>query len=91
MKIEWTQKSIEDTSRLYNFLQEKDVLVGERTIQLIVNATKKLEAFPKLGEKLDMFISRDIRKFFVENYEIRYEIQGNTIFILRVWHTRETR
>ncbi|WP_341644828.1 hypothetical protein [Thauera sp. SDU_THAU2] len=27
----------------------------------------------------------------VGRYQMRYEIQGGTIYILRIWHTREDR
>jgi hypothetical protein len=27
----------------------------------------------------------------VGNYEMRYEIRGSTIYIVRLWHTREER
>ncbi|HEL9940484.1 TPA: type II toxin-antitoxin system RelE/ParE family toxin, partial [Klebsiella pneumoniae] len=28
---------------------------------------------------------------FAGEYEIRYEINGQTIYVLRLWHTRENR
>jgi len=27
----------------------------------------------------------------IGGYELRYEIQGSTIYLLRLWHTRENR
>ncbi|TVQ73616.1 MAG: type II toxin-antitoxin system RelE/ParE family toxin [Oceanospirillales bacterium] len=45
----------------------------------------------KLGEQLFQFKDREVRKIHIGSYEMRYEIQKETIFILRVWHTREER
>ncbi|ECJ8596369.1 type II toxin-antitoxin system RelE/ParE family toxin, partial [Salmonella enterica] len=28
---------------------------------------------------------------FAGEYEIRYELNGRTIYVLRLWHTRENR
>ncbi|WP_338087111.1 type II toxin-antitoxin system RelE/ParE family toxin [Nitrincola schmidtii] len=37
------------------------------------------------------FKDREVRKIHIGSYEMRYEVQKETIFILRVWHTREER
>jgi hypothetical protein len=31
------------------------------------------------------------QRIFIGYYEIRYEVLGATIFVLRIWHTREER
>jgi hypothetical protein len=46
---------------------------------------------PRLGEKLEEFKPREVRRILVGQYEMRYEIQGSTIYVLRLWHTRENR
>jgi hypothetical protein len=52
---------------------------------------KKLIQHPRLGERLDEFAPREIRRLLIGDYELRYEIQGEMIFLLRIWHTRENR
>jgi len=32
-----------------------------------------------------------VRRIIVGNHEMRYEIQDEIIYILRIWHTREDR
>lgn len=44
-----------------------------------------------MGEGLDEFAPRDVRRILVGRYELRYEIQGGTLVVLRLWHTREHR
>jgi len=34
---------------------------------------------------------REVRRIIVGDYELRYEIADATIFILRLWHSRENR
>ena len=46
---------------------------------------------PRIGERLEEFEPREVRRIFVGHYEIRYEIQDSTVYILRLWHTREQR
>ncbi len=61
------------------------------TAQSLSNAPTRLLAQPRIGEKLDEFDPREVRRIFVGHYEMRYEIQNSTIYILRLWHTREDR
>ncbi|MEQ6710481.1 type II toxin-antitoxin system RelE/ParE family toxin [Pseudomonas aeruginosa] len=51
----------------------------------------KLLANPRIGERLEEFDPRDVRRILVGHYEMRYEIAGSTIYLLRLWHTREDR
>ena len=51
----------------------------------------RLLDYPRIGEKLEAFEPREVRRIIVGNYEMRYEIAAGTIFILRLWHSREDR
>lgn len=46
---------------------------------------------PRIGEKLEEFEPGEVRRILVGRYEIRYEILESTIYVLRLWHTREER
>jgi plasmid stabilization system protein ParE len=46
---------------------------------------------PRIGEKLEEFEPREVRRILVGQYEMRYEIRESTIYVLRLWHTREDR
>ena len=50
-----------------------------------------LLANPRIGEKLEEFEPREVRRILVGHYEMRYEIQESRIYVLRLWHTREGR
>jgi len=60
-------------------------------VQSLTTAPAKLLAQPRIGEKLEEFDPREVRRILVGRYEMRYEIQQSTIYILRLWHTREER
>jgi len=46
---------------------------------------------PRLGEQLFQFEPREVRRLLVGKYEMRYEVVRDTIYMLRLWHTREDR
>ena len=61
------------------------------TVQTLTETPAILMKNPRIGEQLFQFEPREVRRILVGNYEIRYEISDNIIYILRLWHTRENR
>ena len=91
MELNWTGKAISDVTRLYTFLASVNQAAAVRTVQSLTSAPTSLLANPRLGESLEEFEPREVRRILVAHYEIRYEIQKSTIYVLRLWHTRENR
>jgi plasmid stabilization system protein ParE len=91
MKLSWTSKALSDLARLYDFLALVNKPAAARTVQKLTAASASLAANPRIGEKLEEFEPRDVHRIIVGHYEIRYEIRETTIYVLRLWHTREDR
>ncbi len=91
MEIKWADKALSDTARLYEFLAVVNQLAAASVLQALTAAPTRLLSNRRLGEKLDEFAPREVRRIVVGQYEMRYEIQQQTIFVLRLWHTREDR
>jgi plasmid stabilization system protein ParE len=63
-----------------------------RAVQSLRAAPARLfRDHPRLGSRLDDFAEREVRRLFVGDYELRYEIRGEVIIIVRLWHLRENR
>lgn len=91
MEIKWTSKALSDLNRLYDFLAPADATTAAKIIRSLTSAPNILSDQPRLGERLDAFEPREVRRFLVGSYEMRYEIQEYTMYVLRIWHTREKR
>jgi len=91
MKIRWTGKALSDLVRLYESLAPVNPGAAARIVQALSAAPARLGAHPRLGEKLEEFEPREVRRILVGNYEMRYELREDTIFIVRLWHVREQR
>jgi len=91
MQLKWTSKALSDLARLYDFLAPVNKPAAAHTVQALAAAPASLLVNPRIGEKLDEFDPREVRRILVGKYEIRYEIQESTIYMLRLWHTREDR
>ena len=91
MEVKWSSKALSDLARLYTFLAPVNKSAAARTVQSLTLAPNTLLANSRIGEQLDEFLPRDVRRILVGQYEVRYEIQGSVIYILRLWHMRESR
>lgn len=91
MDLKWTSKARLDLARLYDFLADSNQKAAAQVIQALVAAPTRFLDHPRIGEKLDEFGPREIRRILIRQYGMRYEIQGTTIYVLRIWHTREQR
>ena len=91
MELKWTAKALSDLTRLYEFLALVNQPAAARTVQQLTAAPTTLLANPRIGERLEEFEPRDVRRVLIGHYEMRYEIVGSTVYLLRLWHTREDR
>ena len=91
MKLKWTGKALSDIARLHEFLTPVNPKAAARAVQKLAAAPTRLLENPRIGEQLFEFGPREVRRIFVGQYELRYEIKESTIYVLRLWHTREDR
>ncbi|CAG9436790.1 type II toxin-antitoxin system RelE/ParE family toxin [Providencia alcalifaciens] len=92
MELKWTSKALSDLSRVYDFLALSNSVAAARVVQTLTKAPMLLLIKnPRMGEQLFQFMPHEVRRIVVVNYEIRYELIDSTIYILRIWHTREDR
>ncbi|WP_410499518.1 type II toxin-antitoxin system RelE/ParE family toxin [Chitinibacter sp. S2-10] len=91
MQLKWTNKALSDLTRLYEFLAPVNKGAAARTVQTLTKTAANLLLNPRIGEQLFEFEQREVRRILVGHYEMRYEVQASTIFVLRLWHTREDR
>ena len=91
MELKWTGKALSDLSRLHDFLAPVNRPAAVRVVRSLTAAPARLLEHPRIGEKLEEFEPREVRRILVGHYEMRYEIRQSTVYVLRLWHTREDR
>jgi plasmid stabilization system protein ParE len=92
MNLEWSPESSEDLSRLHDFLAPVNPRAAAEAVQMLVRAGLQLPGMPRIGQRVEDFGVREVRRVIVEGrYELRYEIVGERIIVLRVFHAREDR
>ena len=91
MTIRWTGRAASDLARLHDFLRPVAPEAAAKILVQLARAPDRLLEFPRLGEKLEAYEPREVRRIIVGDYELRYEIDAGTVVVLRVWHCREKR
>lgn len=91
MEVRWTSRALGDLARLYEFLATVNPRAAAAVVQRLTAAPDVLLRQPKIGTPLSDFSPRDVRYLIVGDYEMRYELAGDTAWIVRLWHTREDR
>jgi plasmid stabilization system protein ParE len=91
MVLDWTEKALSDLVRLHTFLAPVNDAAATRVVRALVSAPERLLDHPRLGERLEEFEPREVRRFLVGDYEMRYELRETKVTILRIWHAREDR
>ncbi len=91
MQLKWASKALSDLVRLHEFLAPVNPVAAARAVQALTKAPTMLLNNPRIGEQLFEFEPREVLRLLVGQYEMRYEIQESTLYVLRLWHTREER
>ena len=91
MNVKWTSKGHSDLVRLHELLASVNPRAAASAARALVAAAGRLSEHPRIGEKLERYEALEVRRIFVGDYEMRYAIRDATIYILRLWHTREHR
>jgi plasmid stabilization system protein ParE len=89
--LRWTSAAYGDLKRIHEFLLPVNSTAAARSVRAVVARVKRIPSQPRLGDKVSGFEAREVRRVLVQQYEIRYEVAGPDIIVLRVFHTREDR
>ena len=92
-QIVWLPEALADVERLHGFLLGKDAGAAARAAAVILDGVRNLKKHPQLGRPMPDETGR--RELFVAfgagAYVLRYMHHGDTVVVVRVWHSRENR
>jgi plasmid stabilization system protein ParE len=92
-RVAWRLEAVQDIDRLRAFLYPKDPHAAQQAAYVIFNGAKHLESSPEMGRPLPDNTKRRelVIPFGASAYILRYIFDNGTVFVLRVWHSRENR
>jgi len=88
----WSPTALEDLVRLRNFIAPHNPDAARRAAESLKKAAKLLAEHLEFGKRLE---GRTDREFMVpfgqRGYALRYRLDGETIVVLKIWHSFEDR
>ncbi|MGQ0652399.1 MAG: type II toxin-antitoxin system RelE/ParE family toxin [Betaproteobacteria bacterium] len=91
MALRWAPSARADLQRIHEFLAPVNPRAAALAVLHLIAGAERIPAFPRLGQRLRGFGRREVRRILVGAYELRYELIGRDVFVLRVFHAREER
>lgn len=91
MILRWTTSAERDLVWLHAFLATINPRAAVQVVRQLIAGAEQLIQYPQLGVKLEEFLPRDVRRMIIGDYELRYELTDEAIYVLRLWHGREDR
>jgi plasmid stabilization system protein ParE len=87
LQVLWTGKAREDMALIYAFYAEKSMAAADRILLEIVQTAEDIR-FPEQYQQ-DEYNSF-YRRMIVRHYKILYRVHADTVFIARVFDTRQS-
>jgi len=84
--VKWSKPAREDLKCIHEFIATDSKYYAKKVTQDIVDKTKKLNNFPKIGRVVPEIDNINIRELFIYSYRLIYEIRHNRIEILAIIH-----
>ena len=91
MIVIWSPEASDDLIRLNDFLAIVAPNAAIKAVVSLSRAPDRLINFPRIGTRLAGFNPREVRRLIIGSYEMRYEVQEDVIYIVRIFHTLEDR
>lgn len=92
LSLVWSATAREDLIRLRDFIHSHNPRAAKRSSEKILKAARLILDNPAIGIQLEGRQDYElITPFGQNNYILRYQILGQKIVILKIWHSREDR
>ena len=87
-KVIWTETALNDLKEIFTFILKDSPTYARRVGNGIMEASRKLDPFPRCGRVVPEFQEENIRELIYGVYRIIYQIREDVCYIVAVIHGR---
>lgn len=84
-QVRWTEQAVADLQSIREFIERSSPLYGRLVAERLVNATDRLEVFPRSGRMVPEVGREDLRELIVGDYRIVYRLESGAAVLLMVF------
>jgi len=85
-EIVWSSEAETNLLAIHAYIADDNPAVADRIIRDLVEATQRLREFPASGRFVEELREQGVREIIVAPYHIAYDLRGDVVEILKVWH-----
>ena len=86
--VKWADSARDDLDDIVRYIERDSPRYADLVHERLLKATRHLATFPLMGREVPQDDSHRTRELIVEGYHVMYEVDGDTIWIMRVVHDR---
>jgi toxin ParE1/3/4 len=87
-RVTWSRRALQDLESIAAYIAADSPAYATIFVRKIVNQTRALASFPRVGRKVPEFDREDTRELIVQSYRVIYRIQGEEVVVATVIHGR---
>ncbi len=85
--IIWTENALNDINNIASYISKDSEFYAKQFVRKLINATLKLESFPKIGKIIRELPLSHYREIFYKIYRIIYRVDTDKVYIITVHHS----
>lgn len=85
-EIVWSEEAETNLAKIHDYIADDSPAVADRIIRDLAEATERLREFPASGRLVEELRDKGVREIIVAPYHIAYDVAGDVVEILKVWH-----
>jgi toxin ParE1/3/4 len=89
VKVVWSPEALDDVARTFDYLLPLNPVAARRIVEALFIAADSLVMFPERGRSGTKLGTREL--VIEAPYVIVYQIAGEKLEILRIWHAAQQR
>jgi toxin ParE1/3/4 len=89
-QVVWSDEAVGDLERISQYIEHDSPSYARATVRRILESTRKLAIFPRIGRVVPELADEDFRELLVHNYRVIYRIEDDVVTIAAIAHSRQS-
>ncbi len=85
-RVDWSPEAVEDVESIAEYIGKDSTFYARAVVMKIVDASRNLKRFPRMGRVVPEIGDEAIRERFVYSYRLIYRVEQERILVVAVMH-----
>ncbi|MDH3527243.1 MAG: type II toxin-antitoxin system RelE/ParE family toxin [Gammaproteobacteria bacterium] len=85
-RVGWSPEALDDVEAIAEYIARDSSAYAAAVVHRIIEASRKLAAFPEIGRIVPELGDESVRELFVYSYRLIYRIKTDTVLVVAAVH-----